>query len=270
MITKASNTDVNLFQVGCLEDSSSVSSQRVAWINYATDSSKLNIQTPTFLTEIYGIPRAGPCYQNDKQRAFYKLPFCHARALYTDQVDYLEVEKFYNKMLEMDQYFGSEEMKLQLFGDKLSSKYEYQPIVRHPEAEEDVVEETWSIKKSPYRPPYAKIKLGLSNNDEETPLFRLAEKKEDGTKEEIHLNSFGEVTKHMRYLTKHRMILEVQKVYAMKTASGGDKRKYGVSVKLVAVECTNKFERSNNKCIDFFDDQFRYFLSRIILSKKCP
>jgi hypothetical protein len=62
MTTKASSIDVNLFQVGRLEDSSSVSSQRVAWINYATDSSKLNVQTPTFLTLTYGIPREGPYY----------------------------------------------------------------------------------------------------------------------------------------------------------------------------------------------------------------
>ena len=254
MTTKASSIDVNLFQVGRLEDSSSVSSQRVAWINYATDSSKLNVQTPTFLTETYGIPREGPYYQTDKQRAFFKLPFCHARGLYRDQVDYLEIEKFYNKMLEMDQYFGSDEMKFHLFGDKLSSKYEYQPIVRHPEVEEEVGEEAGTIKRSPYRPPYAKIKLGLSNNDEETPLFRLIEKKEDDTKTEIHLNSFSDVTKHMRYLTKHRMILEVQKIYAMKNSSGGEKRKYGVTVKLVATECTNQSERSNNKCVEFFDD----------------
>jgi hypothetical protein len=250
MLTKASNIDVNLFQVGNLEDSSSVSSQRIAWVNYATDSSKLNIQTPTFLTETYGIPREGPYYQTDKQRAFYKLPFCHARAQYKDDVDYLDVEKFYNKMVELDQYFGSEEMRLKLFGDKLASKYEYQPIVRHPEVEDEVPED----KKAAYRPPYAKVKLVLSNCEEEVPLFRLIEKKEDGTKTELPLTCFGDVTKHMRFLTKHRMILEVQKVYAMKTASGGDKRKYGVNIKLVAAECTNKSERSNNKCVDFFDD----------------
>jgi hypothetical protein len=250
MLTKASNIDVNLFQVGNLEDSSSVSSQRIAWVNYATDSSKLNIQTPTFLTETYGIPREGPYYQTDKQRAFYKLPFCHARAQYKDDVDYLDVEKFYNKMVELDQYFGSEEMRLKLFGDKLASKYEYQPIVRHPEVDDEVPED----KKAAYRPPYAKVKLVLSNCEEEVPLFRLIEKKEDGTKTELPLTCFGDVTKHMRFLTKHRMILEVQKVYAMKTASGGDKRKYGVNIKLVAAECTNKSERSNNKCVDFFDD----------------
>ena len=104
--------------------------------------------------------------------------------------------------------------------------------------------------KDYYRPPYAKIKLPL--NDSETPLFRLLDKKDDGgTTQEIPLNSFSDVTKHMRYMTKHRMIIEVQKLYAMKTSSGGDKRKYGVTVRLVAAECTNRAEVTNNKCVGF-------------------
>jgi len=40
----------------------------------------------------------------------------------------------------------------------------------------------------------------------------------------------------------------------MKNSSGGEKRKYGVTVKLVATECTNQSERSNNKCVELFDD----------------
>ena len=121
MATKASSVDVTLFRVGPVQDSPTVSSQKIAFINYGDESSKLHIQTPTFLTETYGIPRAGPYYQTDRQRAFYKLPFCHGRAQRPDQNDYLEVEKLYNKMVELDQYFGSEEMKLKLFGDKLAS-----------------------------------------------------------------------------------------------------------------------------------------------------
>ena len=166
------------------------------------------------------------------------------------------MEKFYNKLVELDRYFGSEEFTLRLFGDKMASKYEYQPIVRHPEQdEEEDVNDMSSTKavKEYYRPPYAKIKLPM--NDSETPLFRLLDKKDDdGTTQEIPLNNFSDVTKHVRYMTKHRMIIEVQKLYALKTASRGDKCKYGVTVRLVAVECTNRAEAANNKCILFFDD----------------
>jgi len=259
MATKATDVDVSLFQVGRLEDSSTVSSQKIAWINYDTNKRKLHIQTPVFVTETYGIPRQGPYYQTDRSRAFFKLPFCHQRALHTDEMDYCAMEKFYNKLLEIDSYFGSEDFRVKLFGDKMAGKYEYQPIVRHPERdndEEEEVNDKSSAKpvKDYYRPPYTKVKLMLSNNENELPLFRLIEKKNDGTKEEILLNSFSDVTIHMRYMTKHRMIIEVQKLYAMKTTSGGEKRKYGITVKLVAAECTNRGEITNNRCIDLFDD----------------
>ena len=107
MATKTTDVDVNLFQIGRLENSSTVSSQKIAWINYDTNKKKLHIQTPVFVTECYGIPRQGTYYQTDKSRAFYKLPFCHARALRSDEVDYCAMEKFYNKLVEMDQLFGS-------------------------------------------------------------------------------------------------------------------------------------------------------------------
>ena len=74
MTIKASNTDVNLLQVGRLEDSSSVSSLRVAWDNYETSNKKLHTQTPAFITETYGIPREGPYYQNDKQEPSISYP----------------------------------------------------------------------------------------------------------------------------------------------------------------------------------------------------
>ena len=259
MATKATDVDVSLFQVGRLEDSSTVSSQKIAWINYDTNKRKLHIQTPVFVTETYGIPRQGPYYQTDKSRAFFKLPFCHQRALHTDEMDYTAMEKFYNKLLEIDSYFGSEDFKVKLFGDKMASKYEYQPIVRHPERDNDEEEEvtdksSTKAVKDYYRPPYTKVKLMLSNSETELPLFRLIDKKNDGTKEEILPSSFCDATVHMRYMTKHRMIIEVQKLYAMKTTSGGEKRKYGITVKLVAAECTNRGEITNNRCVDLFDD----------------
>ena len=258
MATKATDVDVNLFQVGRLEDSGAVSSQKIAWINYDINNIKLHIQTPVFVTETYGIPRQGQYYQTDKSRAFFKLPFCHQRALHTDEMDYTAMEKFYNKLLEIDSYFGSEDFRVKLLGDKMANKYEYQPIVRHPEkdADEEEVDDKSSTKatKECYRPPYTKVKLMLSNGEHALPVFRLIDKKDDGSKEEITLNSFSDVTAHVRYMTKHRMITEAQQLYAMKTTSGGEKRKYGITVKLVAAECTNRGEITNNRCVDLFDD----------------
>ncbi len=60
MATEAIDIDVTLFQIGCSEDSSTVSSQ-IAWINYETSKRKLHIQTPVFV----GLPRH-TSYQSDK------------------------------------------------------------------------------------------------------------------------------------------------------------------------------------------------------------
>ena len=66
------------------------------------------------MTETYGIPRQGPYYQTDKSRAFFKLPFCHERALQTDEMDYCAMEKFDNKLVEIDSYLSSEDFKVKL------------------------------------------------------------------------------------------------------------------------------------------------------------
>ena len=244
----ANEIRIDRLSVGSFEDSSTVSSQKIAWINYDGEKKPLCVKTPTFITETYGVPRQGQYYPTDKARSFYKLPFCHERAEFKEQLNYDEIEQFYNKLREMDSFFGSEERKLELFGEKMAGKYEYQPLIRQPEENENEEEEN----KKAYRPPYTKVKLPISY-DEEIPRFRLINKKLDGEKETVDLQSFSDVVKHMRFLTKHRMILDFQKMYAMKNSSGKEKRKYGVSVRLVTVECTNKEERVN-RCVIEFDD----------------
>ena len=56
------------------------------------------------------------------------MPFCHEFKKHEDEIDYAEIEACYNKLKEIDDFFGSKEIRLQLFGEK--NAYEYQPIVR--------------------------------------------------------------------------------------------------------------------------------------------
>ena len=55
-------------------------------------------------------------------------------------------------------------------------------------------------------------------------------------------------------MTKHRMVIHFCKLYAMKTSSGNEKKKYGITLKAVAIECTNKTIPKNNPCTVLFDD----------------
>ena len=101
-----------------MQDNVYIPSQRISWINKA-DNSKLRVQTPKFITETYGIPRDCVFYTTDKSRSFYKLPLCHERKQHPEDVDYREINEFYAKMKELDAYFGSDEFKRTMFGDRM-------------------------------------------------------------------------------------------------------------------------------------------------------
>ena len=255
MVIKAHELEVENILFGKLEDSSLITSQKLAFINYKEPRTRLEVQTPEFITETYGIPREGPFYGTAKSRAFYKLPFCHERRQYADDLDYRQIEKFYNKLREIDKYCDTEDFRVRMFGEKLAKKYEYQPLIRNPEmavAAED--EEAVIEQKIYYRPPYTKVKLDLVH-DTEKPNFRIIDRSA-GSKEEVVLRSFSDILQHMRFLSKHRMIIHFSKMYAMETASGNEKRKYGIVLKARAVECTNKNQprADNDSMLDLFTD----------------
>ena len=234
MVIKSSDLEVKNMVFSKLEDHSYITSQKISLISYNGEGRKLLCQTPEFLTETYGIPREGPFYTTARSRAFYKLPFCHDRHQYPEQVDYTLIEGLYNKFREIDKHCDTDEFRLQMFGDKQAAKYTYQPLIRDGETIEDEA----ATATGYYRPPYTKVKLDLMRDTDE-PCFRLWEKTQDGRKE-IALKSFNDILKHMRFMTKHRIIIHFSKLYAMKTASGNEKKKYGIVLKAFAVECENK------------------------------
>ena len=51
------------------------------------------------------------------------------------------------------------------------------------------------------------------------------------------------------------MVINFSKLYALKTSSGNEKKKYGVILKAIAIECTNKTEPKRNPCVCLFDDE---------------
>ena len=50
------------------------------------------------------------------------------------------------------------------------------------------------------------------------------------------------------------MVIYFCKLYAVKTSSGNEKNKYGITSKAVAIECTNKTIPKINPCTILFDD----------------
>jgi hypothetical protein len=246
---KVKDLEVEKIAFGQLQDSIYVKSQKHTFITY--NDQKLAIQTPEFLTESYGIPREGPFYATAKSRAFYKLPFCHERSQFPEELRYDAIEEMYQKFQGIDKLLDTTEFRLKLFGDKNADKYEYQPLVRSGKKDDDEEPDKY------YRPPYTKVKLELAH-DTEKPLFKLFDKTPT-KRQEVVLNNFEEALQYMRYLTKHRMVILFHKLYAMKTTAGNEKRKYGIILKAVAVECSNKSAPPGlSNGIDMFldDDEF--------------
>ena len=46
------------------------------------------------------------------------MPLCHEFKTYEDELDYAEIEAAHNKLKEIDDYLGSSEFRLQLFGER--------------------------------------------------------------------------------------------------------------------------------------------------------
>ena len=134
MSVKAEQVNVQHISFGQLEDSPYVKSQKQAFINHKNQ--KLLIQTPYFLTETYGAPRAGEYYQTLKSQALFKMPLCDDRQEFPAEVEYDAIRSIREKLLEIDEMMASSETKNKLFGDK-GDKYEYVPIVRQPQVSDD-------------------------------------------------------------------------------------------------------------------------------------
>ena len=103
-----------------------------------------------------------------------------------------------------------------------------------------------------FRPPYAKFKLELAY-DNDSPSFKIFVKK-DGIRTEVALNEVKEALQYVRCMTKNRMVINFSKLYAMKTSSGNEKKKYGITLKAVAIECSNKTGPKYSACVVLFDD----------------
>ena len=131
-----------------------------------------------------------------------------------------------------------------MLGEKHADKYEYQPIARTFVDVEDT--------ENYFRPSYAKLKLDLSYNDD-APVFKVYDKK-DGVRTEVVLKSCKEALQYITYMTKHRIVINFSKLYAVKTSSGNEKKKYGIVLKAIAIECSNKTAPKSNPCIDLCEN----------------
>lgn len=224
------------------EDNPRVKSQRIGYIYYSTPEGEevtLKAQTPEFEAETFGFPKEGPYYPDPKSRAFYKLPFCHERKKSND-VNYAEIEKFYNVCRAIDARCGSVEFRKQMFTEKLADQYAYQPLIRTPEIDPEAEPRLDKNGQPYYNPPYTKVKVDLEYSpDPESatnkPIVKLFERK-DGKRIKVELSTFDQLVEFIKIRSKLRFIISFSKLYAMKTKSGAEKKKYGIIIKVTHIE----------------------------------
>ena len=70
----------------------------------------------------------------------------------------------------------------------------------------------------------------------------------------VNVESFKDMTDHIKYLTKVRFIICLDRLYLMKS-QGTSKQKYGVFLKILIAECENKKQedKSDTFNLDFID-----------------
>ena len=174
----------------------------------------LMLRTPTIITEVYGIPRTGSFYKTDGSRAFYKMPLCHDRRQFSEEIAYDEIQLFHNKLKELDTICASESFRKEMFGDKHYHKYNYIPIIRSPQENEE------DSSKKYYQPPYVKLKLQLDRQTQK-PLLNLWKENVD---DRLIVNNINEIASEVKYLGKVSFILRFNRLFIMNTAGNSSQK----------------------------------------------
>lgn len=227
-------------------------SQPMAHINYFNSKlqsdTKLLCQTKKIKLTGHGIPQIHDEYcPDDSKREFMKIPLDPEQEACNELQAHLEAA---------DEFYGSEEMKVKLFGKK-AKDYEYQKLKRSPQKKDDEDEsddednkkkskkgkKDGDKKKYPVY-DYCKMKFNMHKPKKEkgkkskeatyntTKLVRL-----DGTKKvETPAKTITEIAEMIPFLSEVTLIFYHTRVWAMKTPlPGGSKKMYGVALKIMYI-----------------------------------
>jgi hypothetical protein len=110
-----------------------------------------------------------------------------------------------------------------------------------------------------YRPPYLKLKIDLEYNTKAPKIVIFDRDDDKSTRNRIEPSQVDEVYNCIKYLSKVRCIVEINRVYALKNNNLNGKKNYGVILKINTVECLNNYMKINeiqdneNTGLDFMD-----------------
>ena len=253
-ITKVKELNPDTITFTPLEDSDRTPSLKIGYIRY--DEHQLKIQTPEICYEAGGIPRKGQFYETVDKRSHFKYPFCHDRRKIPN-INYDSIQEFYDKLISIDQRCASDKFKKEMFGEKNYTQYAYQPLVKLPEIDEEN-QKLDKYGKPYYNPPTAKFKLPIvyepnKETSKNVPEFSVFERDNESRKQ-VEFTSFEDFEKYVVWQSRLRFIVSFSKLYAMKTKSGNDKKKYGITLKVTCIEIKRPVNSNSNAITDAFED----------------
>ena len=223
--------DVNNLSFGPLEDAKGGKGQKNAYPNYSVNGNQVPpfFQLVWFLLETGGgVPRLGEFYTDDSQRSFVKIPM---------NTNIQLVKECCDKLMLIDDFFGSDKFKEDKLGATKAKKYIYQPIVRFP-LENDEEDVNKLKKKSKF--PYIKVKIDTNYEDSSVKtivynsvLDAIDSKKRIRNKIE-DIVTIDDFSKHVCYMNNIRPIVKPFKMWFL--ASNIKDPKYGISLKMIKVE----------------------------------
>jgi hypothetical protein len=226
------NFDLKNLTFGPLEEAKGGKGLKNAYPIYSVNGNQVPpfFQLVWFLIESGGVPKIGEYFPDDNSRSFVKIPLNISIPL---------VKECCDKLILIDEYFGSEKFKEEKLGAIKAKKYIYQPIVRFPLDNDD--EDTNKNKKYiKSKHPYIKVKIDTNYEDTSVKtivynsiLDPLDNKKRIRKKIEniITIDNFSE---HVCFNNNIRPIVKPFKMWFL--ASNIKDPKYGISLKMIKVE----------------------------------
>ena len=244
-------------------------SQNISYIYYK--GQQLHIQTPIIKLDNYGMPDpGGSFFQTARQCAHLKCPLDINENVENETDDEKnkrrsELSDFKKVMMEIDNYFDSDEVKEKLF-DKKKDKFTYTRIVRKSRPPADDSDDSDEEEKEvQLKPDYMKINIELeyeSENIKKTKVFKKNDKNSEEYKNgekhtEIMVTSLADLKSNIKYMKNYRYVIHLSKLWQSKQPlAGQDQKNYGVTFKLIRVEIphntiTKQVEVTN--CSPFID-----------------
>ena len=230
LTTKFTDFEANRLTFTDLEENDRSKGQLIAYPRYnhpkLGEGQPLFLQGPWITIFTYGIPTLGEFYSDDTQRAFIKVP------LNSEDSD---VMKMVEELKKLDDVYGGDEFKQKSFGKK-ANKYEYQPIIRESQSDDE----------GNVKPAYLKLKLDTTWPEGlvQTELYKseLVDKKR--VRELTPASTVTEVSKMLSYMTKFKPIFRPVKMWAHNAKMAN--AKYGVVFKLLKAEYEPNVSNNNN------------------------